>query len=589
MTAFTSFVLGSQPEKEEIHLPECGKRLIKLNFHKAQWVEVQAELAELDWTELETAAKVSPTFALSVFLDELLPLLERHVPAKPPRKKVRNRIDRRRKLCWRRLAKVKENLKKASSVQKLSKLLQDKSELEQELFDDYTATNRQEEDKAVFNMKTNPKAFFSFSKSRQKTKAKIGPFIDQATNQPNPDPDFAAAELGRQYSSVFVEPRPEWVVKDAKNFFEQDSEGDNQSLTDIIFTEEDIEAACAELKASSAAGADGIPASLLKTCRKELRRPLYLLWRGSLDQGLIPSDLLLVLISPVYKGGSRGLPKNYRPVALTSHIVKVFERVVRRALVKHLEENDLLPHGQHGFRAFRSTLTQLLSYWDTILEELEQGKGVDVIYTDFSKAFDKVETGVLIHKLKECGISGKVGCWIAAFLDSDARKQAVVVDGRVSPLCSVVSGVPKGTVLGPVLFLIHICDIANGLSERTTASSFADDTRVKRGISSSEDCTALQGDLETIYSWASNVNMHFNSDKFECMRLWPSPSMTPEFDYLGPDGNSIEVKQSLKDLGVTLNSDLSFKLQVEKTATSASKMAGWLRTFRRRSPTSRQN
>ena len=144
-----------------------------------------------------------------MFLDELIPLLERYVPAKPPKRKVRNRIDRRRKLCWRRLAKVKEKLKKASSVQKLAQLLQDKSELEQELSDDYTATNRQEEDNAVFNMKTNPKAFFSFSKSRQKTKAKIGPFIDQATNQPNPDPDFAAAELGRQYSSVFVEPRPE--------------------------------------------------------------------------------------------------------------------------------------------------------------------------------------------------------------------------------------------------------------------------------------------------------------------------------------------------------------------------------------------
>ena len=109
-----------------------------------------------------------------------------------------------------------------------------------------------------------------------------------------------------------------------------------------------------------------------------------------------------------------------------------------------------------------------------------------------------METGVLIQKLKECGISGKVGCWIAAFLDSCSRQQAVVVDGRVSPLTPVVSGVPQGTVLGPAPFLIHICDIANGLSDRTTASSFADDTRVQRGIHSPEDCSILQAGLQTI-------------------------------------------------------------------------------------------
>ena len=151
----------------------------------------------------------------------------------------------------------------------------------------------------------------------------------------------------------------------------------------------------------------------------------------------------------------------------------------------------------------RSTLTQLLSYWDTILSELEEGHGVDVIYTDFSKAFDKVETGVLIHKLRECGITGRVGCWLAAFLDPSFRQQAVAVDGRVSTLSPVVSGVPQGTVLGPVLFLIHIRDIANGISRGTSASSFADDTRVKRGINSSEDCSVLQSDMEIIYSWAT--------------------------------------------------------------------------------------
>ena len=570
VSAFTSFDLGTMPKKEEVHLLECGKRLKQLNFNKAQWVEVQAELAEIDWTDLDEAAKTSPTLALSMFMEEVVPLLERHVPLKQSKnKKVRNRMDRRRKLIWRRLSKVKDRMKTANSIHKLSSLLQDKYDLEQQLLEDYTAVNRQEEDQAVFNMKTNPKVFFSFSKTRQKTRAKIGPFIDQSTGKPNPDPDFAAAELGRQYSSVFVEPRPNWVVKNIEEFFNHEVDGPN--LTDIDFTEEDIEAACAELKTSSAAGADGVPASFLKICKKELRRPLHIIWRASLDQGLIPSDLLLVLISPVHKGGSRGLPKNYRPVALTSHIVKVFERVVRRALVSHLEDNGLLPNGQHGFRAFRSTLTQLLSYWDTILCELEQGKGVDVIYTDFSKAFDKVETGVLIHKLKDCGITGRVGCWIAAFLDSSARQQAVVVDGRVSSLSPVVSGVPQGTVLGPVLFLIHIRDIANGLSERTTASSFADDTRVKRGIHSPEDCSSLQSDLQVIYSWARQVNMHFNSDKFECMRLWPNPFSMPQFEYLGPDGEAIEVKQSLKDLGIQLSSDLSFKLHIEKTVVAASK------------------
>ena len=118
-----------------------------------------------------------------------------------------------------------------------------------------------------------------------------------------------------------------------------------------------------------------------------------------MDHGIIPSDLLLVLLSPVHKGGSRGLHGNYRPVALTSHIVKMFDQVVRRQLVKHLEENDLIPAGKHGFRAKRSCLTQLLSYWDSILDD---GKSVDSVYTDFAKAFDKCETGVLLQRLKEC-------------------------------------------------------------------------------------------------------------------------------------------------------------------------------------------
>ena len=196
--------------------------------------------------------------------------------------------------------------------------------------------------------------------------------------------------------------------------------------------------------------------------------------RASLDQGVIPPDLLLVLISPVHKGGSRGMPANYRPVALTSHIIKMFERVVRRWLVAHLEDNNLLPDGQHGFRAKRSCLTQLLSYWDNILDQMEEGKGVDSVYTDFAKAFDKCETGVLLQRLKDCGVRGKMGHWLAAFLDPSIRKQSVGVEGRLSPLVPVISGVPQGTVLGPCLFLVHLMGISSNISPETSASSFAE-------------------------------------------------------------------------------------------------------------------
>ena len=139
-------------------------------------------------------------------------------------------------------------------------------------------------------------------------------------------------------------------------------------MDDIEFNVKDIEVACSELKSESAAGPDGVPSVLLKTCRKELSTPLCNLWRISLDSGTIPPDLLLVLVTPVHKGGSRAAPKNYRPVALTSYIIKVFERELRKCLVNHMDRHGLIPNDQHGSRVTTSTLTQYIAYWDNILE-----------------------------------------------------------------------------------------------------------------------------------------------------------------------------------------------------------------------------
>ena len=526
-------------------------------------------------------AMTCPTAALQEFHDKILGVLEKLVPSKSKKSRSRPKMHRMRRLLWKKHAKAKKQFRDSASISKLSESMQKMWELEGMLSADFTATSKMEEDEAVLRIKSNSKAFFSFARSRQKVKAKVGPFLDPKTGAPNSSPDFAAESLKTQYDSVFSAPRPAWSVPSASDHFKS-VEGDG-SLSDFVFSPEDIEKACAELNSTAAPGPDGVPSSVLKTCRQQLSKPLHTHWHSYLDQGAIPVELLLVLICPVHKGGSRAVPKNYRPVALTSHLIKVFERVVRRVLVNYIDRQGLLPDGQHGSRAMRSTLTQLLSHWDSILDGLESGEGVDAVYLDFSKAFDKVETGVLLHKLRDAKVLGKVGVWLSAFLDSNHRQQAVVVEGRVSSLSPVISGVPQGTVLGPVLFLIHIADIARGTSASTTTSSYVDDTRVIRSINGVGDCQVLQQDLTSIYNWAEEVNMTFNSEKFECLRYWPK-TPKPDFSYKSPDGSVIEEKEHLRDLGVQMSSDLTFATHIANVVTGANKLVGWaLRTFKRRS------
>ena len=165
---------------------------------------------------------------------------------------------------------------------------------------------------------------------------------------------------------------------------------------------------------------------------------------------------------------------------------------------------------------------------------------------------------MLLHRLKDCGIRGKMGHWLAAFLNPATRMQAVGVDGRLSDLVPVTSGVPQGTVLGPCLFLIHLMGISTNLSGETIATSFADDTRLVRGIHTEEDSVALQDDLNKVYTWAEETGMTFNASKFELLRFWMDKDRAPDILYLAPDGGPIEEKESLRDLGVIINTDFTF-------------------------------
>jgi hypothetical protein len=319
-------------------------------------------------------------------------------------------------------------------------------------------------------------------------------------------------EFGSQFESEFSNPRYSREENEIEVL--QELPG-GRGLENIEFGPEDMEISIKELATFSAPGPDGIPAGLLKKCAGALKAPLTMLWKASITEGIIPEGFKVGLITPIHKGGPRDRPQNYRPVTLTSHVIKVFEKVVVRRLVRYMEEADLYNNGQHGFRRNRSCLSQLLEHHHRLVAQLEEGAGVDVVYLDFAKAFDKVDHGVLFRKLRLLGVGGSLLRWIHNFLTD--RVQAVAIGNSKSREARVKSGVPQGSVLGPILFLIHIADIDSELTHAST-SSFADDTRVLMKITDGLDCERLQDDLSSIYDWALVNNMQFNGIKFEVMR-----------------------------------------------------------------------
>ena len=219
-----------------------------------------------------------------------------------------------------------------------------------------------------------------------------------------------------------------------------------------------------------------------------MAKPIQLIWSKSLASGEVSSYYKFSNVSPLHKKESKALVSNYRPISLTSHIIKVFERAIRKKLVSYLEMNKLICNKQHGFISGRSCLTQLLHHLDDVLESLTNNADFDSTYLDYAKAFDKVDHKLLIRKLHRYSFNPKIIRWIDSFLSD--RKQAVVVDGHSSFLAPIISGVPQGTVLRPILFMIFINDIEHCIT-KSIIRCFADDTRVSIPVFSEQDVAKL--------------------------------------------------------------------------------------------------
>ena len=178
------------------------------------------------------------------------------------------------------------------------------------------------------------------------------------------------------------------------------------SFDSLDFNETDITEAIDEIDLQSSTSDNDIPAKIIKSCKNSLSKAFTILWKSSFESGSIPQWFKNQTIAPVYKKDSKLIPSNYRPISLTSHVIKIFERVIRKNLVKYLEENQLLSKTQHGFRKGRSCLTQLLKHYDSILDNYLDNAETDIIYLDFLKASDKVDHNLLLKNMRHFGIKG---------------------------------------------------------------------------------------------------------------------------------------------------------------------------------------
>ena len=556
----TKLDFNETDQRNKVNRKQPKAPLSSLNFYDdtINWHELNGELSAVNWT---TEFK---NLNVNQILDKLLRICHEVAQKYVPLKKVptkRSFIPKvRRKLMTRKRC-INKRLLRTSSPSTIRNLKSELIEIEKKLMNSHRTCKEDEEHKAINLIKKNSKYFFSYAKRFSKVKNNIGPLID-ANEKITSDDQGMADLLAHQFSNAYSKSKSK--LPTASQLFDNCS----SRMSSLPFTEEDLLEAIENLRLQSSPGPDGFPAIYLKSCRLSLVKPLYMLWSKSFLDGIVPKAFKDTIITPLFKKGNAGFPVNYRPIASSSHLIKIFEKVVRKYLLSYLEENNLLNPSQHGFRHNRSCLSQLLSHYDTILRLIEEGLGTDVIYLDFSKAFDKVDFGILLSKIKKLGIGGCIGKWIYSFLTD--RTQRVMVNGILSDPIIVLSGVIQGSVLGPLLFMLMIGDIDQDVFS-SILSSFADDTKVMHAISCLSDCSSLQSDIDAIYCWANQNNMQFNDLKFEIMR-YNTKQMTNDVLYTDSNNSIILEKSAVKDLGILMSNTARFTEHINAVCSSIKNM-----------------
>ena len=338
-------------------------------------------------------------------------------------------------------------------------------------------------------------------------------------------------------------------------------------MPDITIRAKGVAKLLNELKTNKSAGPDDVAARILQLAANELAPALTVIFQKSITTGELPLSWVQANITPIVKKGDRTIPSNYRPISLTSICCKLIEHIIYSNIMDHLGQHSIMSDKHHGFRSKHSTETQLILTTPDLSKSLNNKSQVDMIIMDFSKAFDTVPHSRLLNKFKRYGISNKTHAWISKFLTS--REQRVVVSGEHSPWTHVESGVPQGTVVGPLLFLIYINDLPNNI--HSTVRLFADDCVLYGEINNQE----LQKDLDELIKWEHDWQMHFDPDKCFVMRLTHARNITQFNDTLG--NTTLQETDSHSYLGICITKDLNWNTHIHQITASANRTLAFIR------------
>jgi hypothetical protein len=521
------------------------------NWNRADWNSIRSGIRDTVWpTMADNGTAEAAWQQLRGRLDELV---SKHVPVREFREK---------KSDW-MTTEILQLIRKKRRLWKKAKLGRDVEEYEEvsrQVNSRIRSAKRKMEKKLAAEKTGNKKPFYNYVRKKTSGRTGIGP-IETRDGRTLQAPDEMAEELNRCFSDVFTR-------EDGSNVPAPAQHRVRTRLTRSFITAQKVRKQIKKLKPTGAAGPDGITTKLLQMCQDEISPVLATIYRKSMNEGAVPEEWKTANVVPIFKKGSKKMPGNYRPISLTCISCKIMESLLKDDIMLHLKRNNIITSSQHGFRKGRSCTTNLLEFMETVTKAADEGKAVDVIYLDFAKAFDKVPIKRLIAKLTSIGIAGNMLNWISDWLSG--RKQRVVVQGKYSSWREVLSGVPQGSVLGPVLFSIFINDLDETATAKQFLKKFADDTKLGQIIEQASDTAELQATLNRLCDWASTWGMAFNVQKCHVMHVGRN---NPRAEYT-MNGIKLAATEMERDVGVVVCSDLKQAEQCRKAAQTAGAVLG---------------